>query len=72
MCTIHQMTPRGSNASTLSAAPTKGNLGLPAELLSDADGRVAAAKYRSDAYDQWSVDELLSTARNLTERKERG
>lgn len=40
--------------------PTNGNLGLPADLLVSADGRVAAAKYGQHAYDQWSVDELLA------------
>jgi peroxiredoxin len=42
------------------ANPTNGNLGLPADLLIDADGRVAAVKYGNHAYDQWSVEELLA------------
>src|SRR5277367_6977313 len=46
----------------LPLAPTNGNLGLPADLLIAADGRVAAVKYGVHAYDQWSVDELLDTA----------
>jgi peroxiredoxin len=46
----------------LPLAPTNGNLGLPADLLIAADGRVAAVKYGVHAYDQWSVDELLDAA----------
>jgi peroxiredoxin len=42
------------------ANPTNGNLGLPADMLIDADGRVVAVKYGKHAYDQWSVDELLA------------
>jgi peroxiredoxin len=49
----------------LPAKPSNGNLGLPADLLIGADGRVKAAKYGSHAYDQWSVDELLSIAKDL-------
>jgi peroxiredoxin len=49
----------------LPMAPTNGNLGLPADLLIAADGRVAAVKYGAHAYDQWSVDELLDAARDL-------
>jgi peroxiredoxin len=44
------------------ANPTNGNLGLPADMLIDADGRVVAVKYGKHAYDQWSVDELLACA----------
>ena len=47
----------------LPLAPTNGNLGLPADLLIAGDGRVVAVKYGTHAYDQWSVDELLSAAR---------
>lgn len=39
-----------------------GALGLPAEFLIAADGRVLAAHYGKHAYDQWSVDELLEFA----------
>lgn len=42
------------------ANPTNGNLGLPADVLIDTDGRVIAVKYGKHAYDQWSVDELLA------------
>jgi AhpC/TSA family len=42
--------------------PTGGRLGLPADFLIDSDGQVIACKYGSHAYDQWSVDELLTHA----------
>ncbi|MFD0687398.1 peroxiredoxin-like family protein [Actinomadura fibrosa] len=42
--------------------PAGGRLGLPADFLITPDGRVAAVKYGEHAYDQWSVDELLSLA----------
>jgi peroxiredoxin len=48
----------------LPANPTNGNLGLPADMLIDGDGRVAAVKYGKHAYDQWSVDELLTITRD--------
>lgn len=35
---------------------------LPAEMLVEPSGRVKAVKYGRHAYDQWSVDELLSLA----------
>ena len=40
----------------------KGVLGLPADFLIAADGRVLALKYGRHADDQWSVDELLAKA----------
>lgn len=43
--------------------PHGGQLGLPADVLLDADGRVIAVKYGELAYDQWTVDELLAHAR---------
>jgi peroxiredoxin len=46
----------------LPASPTNGNLGLPADMLIAADGAIAAVKYGDHAYDQWSVDELLSSS----------
>jgi AhpC/TSA family len=48
-----------------SPAPRHGDsaLGLPADLLITAEGRVRAVKYGRHANDQWSVDELLSLAR---------
>jgi hypothetical protein len=38
-------------------------LGLPTDFLIGTDGWVLALKYGTDAYDQWSVDELLAIAR---------
>jgi peroxiredoxin len=49
----------------LPANPTNGNLGLPADLLIAPDGRIVAAKYGRHAYDQWTVDELLTTAAHV-------
>jgi hypothetical protein len=40
--------------------PTGGQLGVPADFLIASDGRVIAAKYGQHAYDQWTVDELLT------------
>lgn len=34
-------------------------LGLPADFLIDAEGRVAACKYGTHAYDHWTVDEVI-------------
>lgn len=45
-----------------------GRLGLPADFLVAPDGRVLAAKHGEHAYDQWSVDELLSHARATVHR----
>ena len=39
-----------------------GPLGLPADFLIAPSGRINAVKYGTDAYDQWSVDELLTRA----------
>lgn len=44
-------------------SPTGGRLGLPADLLIAPDGTVLAAKYGEHADDQWSVDEVLTLAR---------
>jgi peroxiredoxin len=44
--------------------PEGGMLGLPADFLIGTDGRVLACKYGKHIYDQWSVDDLLSHARN--------
>lgn len=41
-----------------------GPLGLPADFLIAPSGRINAVKYGTDAYDQWSVDELLALARS--------
>jgi hypothetical protein len=40
--------------------PEGGSLGLPADFLIATDGRVLACKYGSHAFDQWSVDEILT------------
>ena len=40
-----------------------GLLGLPADFLIAPSGQIKAVKYGTDAYDQWSVDELLALAR---------
>jgi peroxiredoxin len=47
-----------------SPAPRHGDtaLGLPADFLIEADGRVRAAKYGRHASDHWSVEELLQLA----------
>ena len=42
-----------------------GPLGLPADFLIAPSGRIDAVKYGADAYDQWSVDELLSLAKGV-------
>ena len=46
--------------------PTGGRLGLPADFLIAADGRIIAVKYGRHAYDQWTVDELLDRARSAS------
>ncbi len=45
-----------------------GPLGLPADFLITPSGRISAVKYGTDAYDQWSVDELLTLAKGDTAR----
>jgi peroxiredoxin len=42
--------------------PRGGRLGLPADFLIATDGRVLSCKYGTHAYDQWSVDEILTLA----------
>lgn len=42
-----------------------GPLGLPADFLIAPSGRIQASKYGTNAYDQWSVDELLSLAKGV-------
>jgi peroxiredoxin len=42
---------------------TGGPLGLPADFLIAPSGQIKAVKYGTDAYDQWSVDELLAFAK---------
>lgn len=40
-----------------------GPFGLPADFLIAPSGRINAVKYGTDAYDQWSVDDLLTLAK---------
>ena len=42
-----------------------GPLGLPADFLIAPSGRIIAVKYGAHAYDQWSVDELLTLAKGV-------
>ncbi|MGZ5872344.1 MAG: peroxiredoxin-like family protein [Bradyrhizobium sp.] len=42
-----------------------GPFGLPADFLIAPSGRIDAVKYGTDAYDQWSVDELLTLAKGV-------
>jgi len=42
-----------------------GPLGLPADFLISPSGRLNAVKYGTDAYDQWSVDELLTLTKGV-------
>jgi peroxiredoxin len=42
-----------------------GPLGLPADFLISPSGRMNAVKYGTDAYDQWSVDELLTLTKGV-------
>ena len=42
-----------------------GPFGLPADFLIAPSGRINAVKYGTDAYDQWSVDELLTLAKRV-------
>ena len=53
-----------SNTSRLGAV-RKRPLGLPADFLIAPSGRINAVKYGTDAYDQWSVDELLTLAKGV-------
>jgi len=43
--------------------PEGGPLGLPADFLINAEGKIVASHYGRHAYDQWSVDELLALAK---------
>jgi peroxiredoxin len=48
--------------------PAGGPLGLPADFLIAPSGRIDAVKYGTDAYDQWSVDQLLKLAKGVLAR----
>jgi hypothetical protein len=56
----HKSTTRGALGPV---KPTGGRFGFPADFLIACDGRIAALKYGQQAYDQWTVDELLNHAR---------
>jgi peroxiredoxin len=43
--------------------PEGGSTGLPADFLISADGKIVASHYGRYAYDQWTVDELLTLAK---------
>ncbi len=43
--------------------PEGGPLGRPADFLVSTDGKIVASHYGRHAYDQWSVDDLLSLAK---------
>jgi len=45
-----------------------GPLGLPADFLIAPSGRINAVKYGANAYDQWSVDDLLTLAKGAAAR----
>jgi hypothetical protein len=40
--------------------PSGGQLSVPADFLIASDGQVIAVKYGQYAYDQWTVEELLT------------
>lgn len=43
-------------------------LGLPGDFLIGPSGRIEAVKYGTNAYDQWSADELIARAKCATVR----
>ena len=45
-----------------------GPLGLPADFLIAPSGQIKAVKYGTDAYDQWSADELIALAKGAAVR----
>src|SRR5204863_2800659 len=49
-----------------------GPLGLPADFLISPSGQIKAVKYGTDAYDQWSVDELLTLTRGVAAKPVNG
>jgi hypothetical protein len=44
--------------------PAGGSIGLPGDFLIASDGKVIASKYGEHAYDQWTVDEVLTLAKD--------
>ncbi|ABC30697.1 conserved hypothetical protein [Hahella chejuensis KCTC 2396] len=61
---------KGGARKMKTANPDKGEspLGLPADFLIAPDGSVVACKYGVHAYDQWSVDDVLTLARGFHAR----
>jgi peroxiredoxin len=47
----------------ISLAPTGGVLGLPADILINAEGKIEAVHYGTHANDQWSVDHVMKLAK---------
>lgn len=45
-----------------------GPMGLPADFLIAPSGQIKAAKYGTDAYDQWSAEELIALANGAAEK----
>jgi peroxiredoxin len=56
---------RGMGHGHLGLRLSGGPWGLPADFLISPSGRMNAVKYGTDAYDQWSVDELLTLAKGV-------
>ena len=53
-----------------SLTPEGGRFGLPADFLIAIDGRVVASKYGIHADDQWSVEEVLTLAREAAPQRD--
>jgi peroxiredoxin len=47
---------------------SSGPIGLPADFLITPSGKIAALRYGTDAYDQWSVNELLAVANGVSKQ----
>jgi len=53
---------KGALLGKMSVTMENGPLGLPADILIDAQGMVVAVKYGTHAYDQWDVSQVLAMA----------
>ena len=53
----------GSAKDNPTGEPEGGVLGLPADFLINAEGKIVASHYGRHSYDQWSVDQLLALAK---------
>jgi peroxiredoxin len=53
---------RGAILGKVGLKVENGPFGLPADILINREGIVVAVKYGAHAYDQWTVDELLTIA----------